>query len=53
MEALIIEIISVFVVLIIFGFSAIIFSRFVPWYWDYMHGMTERNFIMYLFKGRY
>lgn len=52
MEDLIFEIISIFVYIITFGFSAIVFSRFVPWYWDYMYGMTERNFIMYLLKGR-
>lgn len=50
---IILDFLPILISIIFFGFSAIILSRFVPWYWDYMHGMTERNFIMYLLKGRY
>ncbi len=50
---LILDFLPILISIIFFGFFAIIFSRFVPWYWDYSHGMTENNFIKYLFKGRY
>lgn len=57
METYILELIIYFlfflISFIIWGFAVVIISRFPPWYWDYMHGMTDNNFLKYLFKGRY